>query len=228
MNLLASLVGLTLFVTSQSGNMVRRGNWLPVGARLNSVGRGVIFAAILAAATNASGATPTEAQCPDESVLRDFRGGQYGNENSLYFLLRLLGKDLSYVDFRNMPSSRPCKSLTDVQLLARRHDLSLEPRRLPASAPWPQMTPMLVHISEPSRGEPFLCVLLSADDDSVLILDGPTVAIQRVSMDEFRRRWTGVALTRSVEARWSSVPLVLGLVAGVGGWFLRRVSARNS
>jgi predicted double-glycine peptidase len=89
------------------------------------------------------------------------------------------------------------------------------PREL-AALPMPAIV-----LLEELRGDKEFALIYRMDDRGCGLVEGSTAALTEMSIDDFRRRWSGLALVPDLTPRPGTKEVVLGLVAIGTYWFFR-------
>ncbi len=157
-----------------------------------------------------------------------YRTPEYDGMNCLYLQLRLLGCPLDYETYRKTHHNPPTSvSLNSLANIADQFGVSLVPVKLTYLQLWQCEQPIIVYVEEEELGHGRFMLFLSAnlDQEHVEVIDGASIVHRRMTIDQFRRHWTGYALVPQQAKRWDAwfrrvaALLVAGSVATV--FFLR-------
>jgi Peptidase C39 family len=124
--------------------------------------------------------------------------------NTLFVVLRLHGKDVSYAEIRDqLPVGQGGSSLADMRDFAVRHGL---PARVlkPTPARLAQMRmPVIAHVEEERTAGHYVVLLqigTTADSQQMVeYIDGTTGLIGHMDWTTFKKQWTGFVLTFDTE-----------------------------
>jgi hypothetical protein len=164
-----------------------------------------------------SGDDPLTAQAPDpwRVVGRD-------GVNSLYLLLALHGHPTPYPDLvQELQPDQGASSFAQLRDAARRHGLETtlytcrpdELRNVPL--------PAVVLMEDPTGAGSTFSLLCYSRQQRWYLIDGAAVSTQDLPTDEFRRRWSGVALAPRQQTRaW--LPWLCLAIAGLAVYGLLR------
>lgn len=142
--------------------------------------------------------------------------------NTLFVVLRLYGKDISYQEIlEQLPVDREGTSLVDMRNFAARHGLAGRVRKLTPEQLAHVRFPIIAHLEDELATSGHFVVLLEVgtNDDGfqmVECIDGTTGMTAPMDMTTFRKRWTGFVLSFDPEPermRW----LLPTAMASLGG-----------
>jgi hypothetical protein len=152
--------------------------------------------------------------------------------NCLYLQLRLLGYAGTYEAVGTaVPGGAERANLSGLAQAARRLGFALVPAKLSVAELACLASPTVILFEETELGQGRFHLLVEVSPTQVSLVDGGIVTRgERMSIDRFRRSWTGFALVSQAASPWPG--RVLGLAAGavtvaVAGW-LARCTARGS
>lgn len=197
----------------------KRGVWLSKHAMI------ALIASMLAAH---SGAQVEE----DREITRWWRNIANGEVNTLYSYLHMLGQDPSYTTLhRNMERilvTKGEKNILTIKRAAEMEGVSLECRQLNIAELRTFAKPVILHIDGKTPEAGAYLIVFSVQSEQVYFINGTTASIRSLSIEEFMRLWSGVALlpVRSAAGAmtYCGLAMIIGFVATV---LLRRWHCRT-
>lgn len=144
--------------------------------------------------------------------------------NCLYVMLGVHGHQVSYSKLEEILDIGPRGSnLLDLRKAATRFGIRTEVVRAAPRDLERIRLPAIAHLERTAQGdEGHFVLVVEYRSKAITILDGTTALRRELSMDEFRRMWSGHLLTirdnRSPWARPLLASLGLGVVALIGSW----------
>jgi ABC-type bacteriocin/lantibiotic exporter with double-glycine peptidase domain len=133
----------------------------------------------------------------EETNVSPWRDPSCGGANVLYCYLRVQGVKLNYADLvasqKDTVSSKgdTAVAVADVAAIYGRplevHSLSMEDLRACAK-------PVIVHMDGETPEAGAFLLLLSIAKDKVDFINGPSASMHSLSLEDFRRNWSGIAL----------------------------------
>lgn len=153
-----------------------------------------------------------------------YRTPEYDGMNCLYLQLRLLGYSLDYETYRKtLPTLPITVSLDSLANDADRFGVSLVPVKLTYIELTQSKQPIIIYFEEEALGNGRFMLFLSASPDQqhVELIESATIVHRRMTVDQFRRYWTGYALVPQHANKWNvwirrvAALLVAGSVAAV-------------
>jgi PAS domain-containing protein len=160
----------------------------------------------------------------------EWRCARRGGVNALYVYLRVNGVACKYPDLareqRRAVGNGPCTAST-LRCIAAEYGLSLEPVRLNLGELFRCARPIIVCMDGKSPDAGAFMLILSANHGNVDYLNGPSAAIHKLAVRDFRRAWSGIALLPRANQRtavWSYfIGFAIGLIGLLVSCALRRV-----
>jgi hypothetical protein len=175
------------------------------------------IAAAVFAAVSAMGAGRGWTDVPADDAI--WRVKQRCPINTLYVVLRLYGKDVSYQEvLEQLPVGREGSSLTDMRDFAARHGLPARVQKLTPEKLAQVRFPVIAHLEEENTSGHFV-VLLQLGKNSegfpaLEYIDGTTGMTGLMDALAFRRQWTGFVLSFGEEPRGVGWLLPAAVVLG--------------
>ena len=152
--------------------------------------RGTMCVAVaLAAALMHSAVAMGESRTPD---LQHWRTPDRDGLNALYLFLSCCGAEASYDD---LSASRKATTFADLKAIANDFSVATKIVQATPQAMTGRNLPaiVLMDLDGANRGSTF-CVVVANGGKSVRLVQGGSVVMHDMSIDEFRRNWTGVAM----------------------------------
>jgi hypothetical protein len=147
-----------------------------------------------------------------------WRSSEYGGVNALYCYLHVNGSKCEYSNLVEQQSREvgtgPCSLLTLMRLSVQ-NDMPLRAVSMTMNELDSCTKPIIVHMdsSTPEAGS-FLLVL-TITDKQINFFNGPSASIQSMSMEDFRRVWSGVALVPDMRRTKCAFLYLGGVFAGL-------------
>jgi len=158
-----------------------------------------------------------------------FRKPENDAANCLYFQLRVLGFRENYETFsQKLPDETQSLSLASMAKIGEEFGFRLLPVKLTMSELASVGSPVIVHYEDRGIGSGQFMVVLGMDKDQTIvdIIEGGFVTHCQMPQEQFRRHWSGYALTAQPTSAWelSVRRLAAALIGVVGsGWLARCV-----
>ena len=136
----------------------------------------------------------TQGEAVGSAVDQSWRSGANDGRNSLYVLAQSIGKDVAYgqlTSFISVPSS-----MRELQEGAVEVGITLRAERCGPRQLADMPMPAIVHLRDYRTGEANFALVYRVRELGVGVFDGSSSTISELSIDEFRRRWSGIALVR--------------------------------
>lgn len=134
-----------------------------------------------------------------------WRNPRFGGANALFIYMRVYGKHIDYDALRKeskqLLDTNKEESMFVLKELAARHGFHLEAKKLTVDQLKASAKPILVHMDGETPEEGAFLLVLEMNANTVFLVNGTTATINSVSLEDFRRVWTGVALTRIRDSR---------------------------
>lgn len=134
--------------------------------------------------------------------------------NCLYVFLRFHNIDVDYLDLLNrLPPTDQGTTIVDMCNLCRHYGL------LAAIAKWTPdrlekgSLPVITHVTNRLDEGGAYVILLARKKNTCFVITGDSAAIETISMDTFRRHWSGYVLT--LDNGWSRVAIIVGVCATI-------------
>ena len=151
--------------------------------------------------------------------------------NSLFIQLKTRGMSQSYSDFcEQFPQGAHADSFAAMVEIAARFGYALAPARLSIRDLAGIRGATMVHLEScgPEAGQ--FAIFLGIDGGSVNLVSGGSAEIEAMSLEQFRRRWSGYALAGAASPHWSRLAtsgaaLVLSLIALRAVWHWARANS---
>lgn len=170
----------------------------------------------LICASAASGQNTREGILGEEGQGLIWRNRESDAINCSYLFLRLYGLSVDYSELRRLSPPIAGATFLNIREICRGFGLPVvvakwSPQRLKTTK-----YPVIAHISDRlDRGGEFVLVV-AANDDTCYIVRGSSVTIDSVSMDSFRRHWSGyVAVIDENHGHRLAVAIICTVIASV-------------
>lgn len=158
-----------------------------------------------------------------------WRTAERGGLNALFCYLRVHGVSCEYSELveqhLHAAGTDSCTAISVAQL-AGRFGRPLAPASLTIKDLISCSLPILVYMDGLSPGDGAFLLVLSVDGGIVQYFNGPTATMNSMTMGDFRRVWSGIALV-SVTRRDGGVACFTGAIVGISLAFIARVCFAN-
>jgi hypothetical protein len=152
--------------------------------------------------------------------------------NCLYLQLRLIGYTGRYQEVVTaVPAAAERASLDGLARISRRLGFELVPAKLTVAELASLGSPTVILFDEPGLDGGRFHLLLGLSRDHADLVDGTLITRRplTISLDQFRRGWTGFALVARSRSPWPGRGLgaSIGALAVAGVWLTRRSARRR-
>lgn len=178
------------------------------------------------------GQTDAEASSAPGDDFACWRCPERDGVNCLYLQLRLLGYTGTYEEVvAAVPGGAEQASLSGLAQAARRLGFVLVPAKLTVAELDNLRLPTVILFEETEFGRGRFHLLVELLPSEAGLVDGAfiTLSIERMSIDRFRRGWTGFALVPQLTSQWPRRVFLMAsgaLLAGTGIWLARRITGK--
>jgi ABC-type bacteriocin/lantibiotic exporter with double-glycine peptidase domain len=146
--------------------------------------------------------------------------------NCLYLILRLFEKPPRYEDLRAALAPGPDgNNLAEIRTAARSAGLKTRVVKSTPDALRRGPFPMIAALDDPAENSGRFVLLVGLAEDKCILIDGGYALLKQVTIDDFRRNWSGYVLVAEPGSRataYVSVGVGVVALAAYGAW-LRRV-----
>ncbi len=201
---------------------------VPVAHGADAAVTSALVAIFLMAITGS--ATAETIRTPDAKI---WRTAERDGVNCLYLLLRLHGHAVRYDELESTvtPGSRQVSLLTLMEV-ARDFDLPFTPKRCSPSDLAKLPSPMIAHINDVRHGGGRFILVYNVPQNAngkFGVIEAGTAKLNELSVDRFRRSWSGLVLIRDRQAlSWQLVWAVnLFVLGGYSWWRSRSIPVRS-
>lgn len=153
-----------------------------------------------------------------DPLFRPWRSPANGGVNVLYCYLLAHGVPCDYSNLLKEQAEEVGTGQHTVATLAHlaaKNGLPLQPISLTMNELLSCAQPVIVHMDGESPEAGAFLLILSITDKSMHYLNGPSVSIHRIGLDDFRRVWSGVALLPKTSRRQDVVFAMIGFSIGI-------------
>ena len=118
----------------------------------------------------------------------------------LFLQLKSLGYKSSFAHYlTTIADKQPAASMTDLTRVAASLGYSLVPIRTSLSEISTSQQPLILHLEHTDQNSGYFVVPVHFTPNEVVVFHGPTARMMNLTIDEFRIKWTGMALAPTLQ-----------------------------
>lgn len=163
-----------------------------------------------------------------ERLIESWRDGKRCGPNSLYVLLRLAGRRVSYSQVQDVITLHENGvSIDELENASRELGLALVSLRAGSIEDLEcYHSPFIAHLSGNREGHFLVVLRIDEKKQLVTVADAISCEIQQFSVSEFCKQWSGFVLVQETQYRWDRIRRVFRMVFVVLSFWISVLVAR--